>query len=140
MRRRLAEIGARPCYVRLGHPPSGGMSRNFYDDTDEGGMSVFPAFETPAGEYVIEPGEDIGLINILQLLLMQGRPAFLAAGRVAGTGTAAEPLLADFSLEPLEREDLRTLWVYPPSSVAGVRRTLWKPGTQPAPMPAAWVG
>ncbi len=111
-RRELSEC-ARPCYVRFGEPPPDGRSRNHFDGTCEAGLSVFPAYETPDGRYVLDPGEDGDLVVTLLFLMVLGAPPYLAVGREVGVGGSSEPLLADFTLEPIPRDSVESLWEFP---------------------------
>lgn len=114
----------RACYVRFGAPPPGGRSsssRNYHDGTDEGGLCVFRAQETPEGEYWIDPGEEADLVLTLLVLFFERRSrGYLAAGKEVGIGSAGEPLLVDFSLRPIPPGEIKSVWEPPPWWRAGL--------------------
>ncbi len=107
LRARLREHG-RPCYVRFGDAPASGVSRTI-NRGEEPGLSVFPAHEMD-GQVWLDPGEGRGLRGALFLSVGQGRPAYLARGRVVGRGAEGEPCLANFSLERIPDSRIRLVW------------------------------
>jgi len=127
LREQLRENGARRCFVRFGDPPPLGDSWNYArGGGPEGGLSTWRAFKTKAGNYVLDPGEnlDAALTALLFLETRVGtvKPVYKAEGKVVGTGSAGEPLLGNrVTLTPIDRERVSSIWEFPLSFVRQVR-------------------
>lgn len=77
------------CYVRFGSLPKSGKSRNYMDNRQEEGISVFAAVKIDERYYVNVAG---GMFMLFAG--MENRPAFLVSGDVLNeTGSDGEPLL-----------------------------------------------
>jgi hypothetical protein len=127
LREQLRESGARRCYVRFGDPPPRGVSWNYArGGGPEGGLSVWRAYRTKAGNFLIDPGEDLDAA-LTALLFLETRvgtdkPVYCVKGRVIGTGSAGEPLLGNrVTLTPISHEEVFSVWEFPASFVSRVR-------------------
>ena len=89
---------AQPCFIRLGDLPPAGRSANHATGRAEIGISVFRGQWRPeAGVARILPRTPQEVGSLLGLVA-HGLPAYIVDGRVVGTGSDGEPLLADVTI------------------------------------------
>lgn len=99
----LAELGdeADECdgvyAVRFGCPRLDGCSRNHATGTREAGLSVYLADERDDGAWVLRDGRG-DAVGTLVSLLAQGKIPYLVHGRIVGSGSDGEAVLADVTL------------------------------------------
>lgn len=111
---RQEEAGVRdsthePAYLRLGDLPEGGVSRNYSEDWDEEGLSVFSARKTSGGGYTFDVPLSLGRRDVMKqlgalfILIIRDRLVYEAFGQeIEGEkGSSGEPLLENASLEPI---------------------------------------
>jgi hypothetical protein len=89
----------RLCYVRFGHIPETGYSKNHLTGECENGTSVYEALERGGKYQIILPKiESIGSLgmcfNVSQCIsLLKEKPLFEVEGDHIGVGSDGEPLL-----------------------------------------------
>lgn len=87
-----------PVYLRFGDPPASGRSRSWISGVEEGGVSVFGAYRTPEGAYLVDFEENTSLaLHFLDFERAGAFPVLVVAGERAGTGAGGEPVLANIS-------------------------------------------
>ena len=85
-------VTVRECYVRFGHLPKGGKSKNHLTGELEAGVSVFPALEKDGLYYITLPSESMSAWVGLSGCLSEGC-AFEVSGEEIGIGSDGEPVL-----------------------------------------------
>lgn len=94
--------GWTPCYVRFGELPPDGCSRNWKTGVLEAGVSCFKGYETPEGNYLVDPQENLYQLGDYLQLKRQRLPVFVVGGEQLGIGCAGEPLLVNIThCEPI---------------------------------------
>ncbi len=86
-----------PLFIRFGRPPKEGQSRNYATGMLERGISAYQAEYNP-DTGLMEYAGDTGLGGAVIHLMLTGKQAYLLTGRVVGTGSDGEPLLAEVSV------------------------------------------
>lgn len=82
-----------PAYIRWGHLPKGGRSRNHATGNLEAGISVYRARYNP--ELEVYEYDDEALAGAAVAYMFAGVSPYLVTGREVGTGSDGEPLLRD---------------------------------------------
>ncbi len=96
-----------PVYLRFGDAPAGGRSLAAPNGLREGeprtekGVSVFQAYRTAAGEYVVDTSASGALAQMFRNVAAEGRAVYLAEGEEIARGSDGEPVLCDVTLTPL---------------------------------------
>ncbi len=113
-RRKMRRILGRAVYLRSGFLPDW-RSYNQRDKCYEGGVSVFDAWETPTGDYVVDTKR--GDRDTLISQALQDRPWLIVSGKETGVGGDGEPLLSDVRV--IKRVPRRTRIYAMPESPVG---------------------
>ncbi len=96
-----------PVYLRFGDAPAGGRSLAAPNGLREGeprtekGVSVFRAYRTADGEYVVDTSASGALAQMFRNVAAQGRAVYLAEGEEIARGSDGEPVLREVTLTPL---------------------------------------
>jgi hypothetical protein len=94
---RIAEFDTgSPVYVRMGHPPRTGRSRNQDNGACESGVSVYPAFR--CGDLILIDARMLDVESTCRIAFSHA-PSFLAQGTVVGRGSDGEPVMRDPELQ-----------------------------------------
>jgi hypothetical protein len=85
---------ALPVFVRYGRLPPGGKSRNYRDNLNESGVSVFRGTISPNGEVEVQPKHTYEAGTLL-MGDMKSRPLYVVKGKEIGVGSDGEPILSN---------------------------------------------
>lgn len=95
----------RRVFVRFFEPPPSGYSRNPQTGRHEPGVSCFFAYETPEGDYLIDPRDNLLLLVAFLKLKREGCPVFVLEAEQVGWGGGGEPAVGKItSCVPLSNE------------------------------------
>ena len=93
--------GEGPVYLRMGELPASGESRAPFGYRERG-VSVFAGSATRGGHYILKPAPVWLRGEVINLFGDQNRPAWFVRGKLCGTGTDGEPLLAGDGVADVE--------------------------------------